>query len=321
MYNIFIGVCLTVMLIMDTCLCRQSENESVSMNESPFSEGSHSFSTFIISSRLPDYMKDVDDLTFRIPAYDKTSTLPTLIIEPGFFSSTTRLDDLQNLYASYGFLVIGVNNKSHFNLITTSLQPYRDALLQTVRYVVDSQRDKRHDLYGLIDTAAIGISGHSMGGGGTILACNAVSDPYSRYIKAAIAMNPFGKCAGESIRAPILLIASELDSLTNPFMPGVSTSPEDIYASYLSIPANTAKCFALFKGMGHNGIIDRTPLFKTSGKISFYFPTMVSWFKVYLSNDTSYSCYIDMAEQEFAKIKGRFTNKGSIPAYTCTLRE
>jgi hypothetical protein len=124
-----------------------------------------------------------------------------------------------------------------------------------------------------------------------------------------------GKCSGANVNIPALLIASELDSVINPFMPGVSSSPEDIFFSFQSIPDNTVKLIAVFKGMDYNAVVDQSTLLKTSGNAAVFLPIMVAWFKVYLNEDSDYSKYIDTTSQEFSALKARFTSKGSVPEY------
>jgi hypothetical protein len=266
-------------------------------------------------SRLPAYMSSVQNVTFTIPTSGATAPFPTIIIEPGYFSMATNLGDIQNQYASHGFLVIGVNNNAHFNLIASTLEPYRQALLQTVRFAVESSRADTAALSGLVDTLAIGITGHSMGGGGTIRACDSVAHPYNRCIRAAIAINPFGTCRGTNIAVPVALLASDRDSVVNPFMPGVSSSPADIFYSYRTIPRTTTKLFANFDTLTHNAAVDRSVLLASSGNARLFFPTMVSWFKLYLAGDERYAGYLDTAGAGFAEIESRFAGRGEAPAY------
>jgi dienelactone hydrolase len=291
-----------------------ADDQNPSINP-PGENGPCAYSTTDGPASLVAYMSDVQSLTFRIPTTNAHPPFPTIIIEPGFFSLATDLEDVQNQYASHGFLVIGVNNTAHFNLITTNLEPYKAALLQTVRFAIESSRDSANTLFGKVDTTALGISGHSMGGGGAIMACNATADPYNRYIKSAIAMNPYGKCSCANITAPICLIASQNDSITNPFMWGLSAKPENVYFSYQSAPSTTIKLFTIFKDMDHNGVVDANLFLSTSGNAQLFLPTMVAWFKVYLARDNRYQIYLDTTGTGYAALKSRFIGTGDVPAY------
>jgi|GEM_PF-2962022 len=282
---------------------------------SPSKKGPCSYAITRKTSGFPSYMSSVKKINVRIPSSNSRAPFPTIIIEPGFFSSEDNLDDIQNHYATHGFLVIGTNNTTHYKINTSSLDQYAGALLQTVRYAIESNRKASSILYGMIDTNAIGISGHSMGGGGTLMACDSITDKYNRYIKAAVAMNPFGKCQGTNIRIPVLLTASEHDSVLIRHMPGVSSSASDIYYSFQSIPEQTDCLFALFKNMKHNSTVDRKFFLSTSGNAPVFLPTMISWFKVHLANDNNYISYLDTAGTGYSSIKSRFSSKGEIPAY------
>ncbi len=280
---------------------------------SPLKPGPVHYTTTTVETGFPLYMQNVAGITYRIPQTDKP--LPAIIIEPGFFSSTTQLDDVQNRLASHGFLVIGVNNTSHFNLITTNLDPYKLALLETVQYVLQSTIESSHSLYEKVDTSAIGIMGHSMGGGGVIMACDSVTATFNKYIKTAIAMNPYGKCSGSNISIPMMLFSSDLDSTVNPFMSDGAASPENVYFSFNSMKSGKAKLFANFKSMDHNGVVDTTLLLATSGNASLFLPTIVAWFKTYLLADKNYQVYLQVESEQFKSLKDRFAVHGIVPAY------
>jgi dienelactone hydrolase len=280
---------------------------------SPVKAGPYHYVISNSDTGFPSYMQNVSSITCRIPQADKP--LPVIIVEPGFFSSITQLDDVQNRLASHGFLVIGVNNTSHFNLITTNLDPYKLALLETVQYAFQSTAESSHPLHGKVDTSAIGIMGHSLGGGGVLMACDSITASYNKYIKTAIAMNPYGKCSGSNIKIPVMLFSSDLDNIVNPFMPGGAASPENVYFSFNSIKSGKAKLFANFKNMDHNGVIDTTQLFATGGNAGLFLPTIVAWFKTYLAMENSYQVYLNAESEQFKSLKDRFIVHGTVPSY------
>jgi hypothetical protein len=154
-----------------------------------------------------------------------------------------------------------------------------------------------------------------MAGGGAVMACDSTANEYNRYIRCAVAMNPFGDINGTSITVPIMFISSENDATVNPFMPGVSSSPSSVYSSFNSVPASTVKAFANFNDMDHNGVVNKDIFLATSGNASVFLPIMLSWFKVYLNGDTDYAKYLDENSLEFSRFENRFTSKGNIPAY------
>jgi hypothetical protein len=281
----------------------------------PAEKGPYSFSREQSDSVLPSYMKDVQFFNVRVPETKSNTQLPLIILEPGFFASTTALDDVADFYASHGFIVFCVSNVSQFDLITTSINVYALTLLQMIRYAIEISRDSSNKLFNRIDTSRIGITGHSMAGGGTLMVCDSVTNSFNKYIKSAVAMNPFGNVSGPDIRMPILIIASEKDSTVNPFMHGVSASPTSIYASYESLPQGTVKAFANFKDMNHNAVADFNIFLPTSGNANLFLPTMLSWFKVYLTGNSKYEAYLDPEKAEFSSLESRFITVGNIPGY------
>lgn len=292
-----------------------TNNESEFKSNSPFSIGPFEYSEKVIDTTFPDYMEEVKEIDIRYPISSSLKPYPTIIIEPGFFSESTDLEDIKNRYASHGFLVIGMTNTSHYKLITTSLEPYRIAIEQTIKYAIECNRDSANLLFGLIDTNAIGISGHSMGGGGVLMVCNSDSSTMRSYVKSAIAMNPFGNCDASNIDIPIFIFSSDKDKVINPFMIGKTSKPEDIYSSFESLPMTTERLFSNYKDMDHNGVVDYKLILPTSGNAETFLPAMICWFKVHLSNDTTFAKYLDEKANEFEELKSCFTSHEDVPDY------
>ncbi len=290
-----------------------NEDDINSELNSPFSNGSFEFSNRV-DTVFPSYMEDVQEIDIRIPKSDSNKPFATIIVEPGFFSTSTDLENVKDRYASHGFLVVGVTNTSHYKLISTSLDPYKLALDQTIQYLLELNNLSSSSLFGLIDTNAIGVSGHSMGGGGVIMLCNS-SSQYSKYVKTAIAMNPFGNCDASNISIPIYMFSSDKDNVINPFMLGKTSKPEDIFESFKTLSSSTVRLFANYKDMDHNGVVDFKLILPTSGNADVFLPTMLSWFKVYLENDNSFEKYLKKSEAEFLKLSSSFISHGEVPEY------
>jgi hypothetical protein len=147
------------------------------------------------------------------------------------------------------------------------------------------------------------------------MACDSIDDAYNKYIKTAIAMNPYGMCNGANVKIPMMLVASDLDNAINPFMPGVNASTANVFSSFNTLGNCGKKLFANFKNMDHNGVVDSTFFLSTSGNAELFLPSMISWFKVYLANDRSFEKYLDLKSNEFKYISSRFVEKDTIPAY------
>lgn len=258
----------------------------------------------------------IDDLTYRIPYTNISTPLKTVIIQPGFFARTSRMDDLQNMLASHGYLVIGVNNDSHFNLITTELTPYKVSFEETIKHILDENSRDTSLLFTLIDTNAIALCGHSMGGGGVFLTMNDTLSLSSKVIKTAVAMNPFGTNRGENIEVPFMAFACENDEVFNPFMPGHTSKPESVYSCFETIRFSTEKLFMNYADLDHNAVCDFNLFLPTSGKTDLFYASIVSWFKVHLSDDLRYRDYLESDSEKFKTISDRFIAKGEVPAYS-----
>jgi hypothetical protein len=293
------------------------ENKTFQPYCSPDKKGPHAFINTKEKNVLPLYMYNVKDITYRIPIQSNSiqPPFPTIIFEPGFFAHCKNYNDLLDYFASHGFLVIGVDNKSHRKLITRTLEAYHYALLETLQFVIKCNSDENSQLFRLIDTNAIGLSGHSMGGGGALRACNSTFISLTKYIAAIIAMNPYGKVTADNITIPTLLFASSRDNACNPCMKSGTASPENVYLSYKSIPVSTNKLFANFNGMDHNAVRDYTIFFATSGNAFTFMPLMLAWFKIYLLKDNRYSTWIEISGMGYDSLKTRYAPKNMVPAY------
>jgi hypothetical protein len=67
--------------------------------------------------------------------------------------------------------------------------------------------------------------------------------------------------------------------------------------------------------MKHNALVDENVLLPSSGNAAIFLPSMVSWFKVHLSNDQDYRVYLSTASPEFAVLESRFVMSGDVPGY------
>jgi Cellulose binding domain/Dienelactone hydrolase family len=163
--------------------------------------------------------------------------------------------------ASFGFVVIGVETNSPNDFDTargTELLAALDYLTQksSVRSRVDPNR--------------LSVVGHSMGGGGAMVA--AVNRPS---LKAAIGLAPFmpsGNLATDHV--PTLLVAGQSDTT-------VTTSM--VTTLYNSAPAATEKGYMEFAGAGHG--FYTSPNNRTTR-------VMIPWFKIFVDNDTRYSQFL-----------------------------
>jgi predicted esterase len=87
-------------------------------------------------------------------------------------------------------------------------------VLQCLQWIVDQNADDESEYYGIVNTAKIGLAGHSQGGGAIIKAGD--GEPNGFDITATIAMNPYGPSWVRSGNqdAPMFIIGGSEDTTT-----------------------------------------------------------------------------------------------------------
>ena len=148
--------------------------------------------------------------------------------------------------ASHGFVVMMVDTAAN-GAANTGVQPPARAtgLMEAVTTLKGENTRSGSPLVGKLDTARIAIMGHSMGGGGTLLAANTHPE-----LKAAIGLCPWNPG-----------VTYPTDTVPSLFFDGtadVLVSPAAATAEYQSIPTTTPKVYAEFNGGTH--FVANTPL-------------------------------------------------------------
>ncbi len=135
---------------------------------------------------------------------------PIVAFGHGFFMQTGYyLSHFRHL-ASHGFVVIAPQfpDVQHSELA--------DDLLFCVQYLRQQHTTPGSMFRGLIDTASVGLSGHSMGGGASLLAASRDIRVKVAVPLAAAETNPSAIAAMGSIRGVVYLIAGASDGITPP---------------------------------------------------------------------------------------------------------
>lgn len=138
---------------------------------------------------------------------------PAISFGHGWITAVTRyLGTLEHL-ASWGYFVIA--SKSYGGLFPDH-SAFADDLRWCLTYLEDQDADPGSWLHEQVDTAAFGVSGHSMGGGASILA--AERDSRIRIVAnmAAAETNPSAIAAIAGVQVPVFLIAGDEDSIAPP---------------------------------------------------------------------------------------------------------
>ena len=138
---------------------------------------------------------------------------PAISFGHGWITAATRYQSTLEHLASWGYFVIA--SKSYGGLFPDH-SAFADDLRWCLTYLEDQDADPGSWLHEQVDTAAFGVSGHSMGGGASILA--AERDSRIRVVAnmAAAETNPSAIDAIAGVQVPVFLIAGDDDSIAPP---------------------------------------------------------------------------------------------------------
>lgn len=188
----------------------------------------------------------------------------TVAICPGFTATQSSIAWIGRRMASHGFVVMTINTNSTLD------QPASRAtqLMAALRYLTNSSNST---VRARIDAGRLGVAGHSMGGGGTLMAAR--DNPS---LKAAVPMTPWSQTKSFStVRVPTLVVGAENDSVA----PVASHS----IPFYTSLPASLDKAYAELNNASHFAPNStNTPI----GRYS------VAWVKRFMDNDTRYEPFL-----------------------------
>lgn len=201
--------------------------------------------------------------------YPRTSGRYGLIaISPGFTATEGSVAWLGQKLASHGFVAIVINTN------TTLDQPAGRA--RQLRAALDHARTRASStVRGRIDATRQAVAGHSMGGGGSLIA--AEDDPT---LKAAFPLTPWNLTSSfSSVRVPTMIFGADGDTIAP-----VASHARPFYAS---IPSSTKKAYAELNGATHFAPNVRNEAIGRYG---------VAWMKRFMDADTRYSTFLCGAE-------------------------
>jgi dienelactone hydrolase len=160
------------------------------------------------------------------------------------------------------------------------------SLLSALETCLGENTREGSPIKGKLDENHLGVSGWSMGGGGTLIA--AAQNPKGQ-IKAAVSFAAWGPRGGEMSKVPSLMFEATADPL--------AASMSDGY--YAAMPDDVPKMLFEVQGSSHNVANDPA---NHDGIIGRY---GLAWWKVYLEGDERYKKFLtapppDIVTQKFA---------------------
>jgi len=211
--------------------------------------------------------------TIYFPA-NKGEDFPGVAISPGFLETQENMSWWGNHLASHGFAVLTLDT----NEVRDDPSLRADALMAAIAVLRNESDRMGGTLRGKILKDRMAIMGHSMGGGGTLIAASAHSDE----LKAAIPFTPW-RLDGDfsAISIPTLVIAGENDRIApvaDHALPHFESLSEDIPKMYLEI-----------KNGNHFIANTGVDLFTANIDVHDLVGSMaVAWLKLFVDGDESY---------------------------------
>jgi len=206
---------------------------------------------------------------------------PAISFGHGFLTNPERYQGTLEHLATWGYFVMAT--RSGLELFPNHAE-YAQDLSHCLTYLESENADPASPLFGQVDTARFGLSGHSMGGGASVLATAA--DPRVKALAnlAAAETNPSAVDAAAAMTIPVRLIAGDEDGIAPPAQ---HTIP--IYEN-----ANAPRQLPMILGGYHCGFLDDPPaFFCDSGSISLDVQLaltrrlLTEFFHLYLYEDQS----------------------------------
>ncbi len=186
---------------------------------------------------------------------------------PGFTATQSSIAVMGRRLATHGFVVITINTNATGDFPASRATQLIAALNRVAGLTTGI-------VAGKVDTNRRGVTGHSMGGGGALIA--AKNNPS---LKGAVGLAPWSSDKSfTNNRVPAQITVGSGDTIAAP-------GPHSI-TFYNSIPATTPKLLAVTRGEDHS-FPQENPADQPSSKYQ------IAWFKRFGDSDTRYTQFLD----------------------------
>lgn len=196
------------------------------------------------------------------PTDTSQGTFAAVAIVPGYTATWAAEGAWMGPWlASFGFVVIGIDSNGRNDFDTAR----GTQLLAALDYLT-----QRSSVRGRVDAKRLAVMGHSMGGGGALVAAQQRPS-----LKAAVGLAPFKPSGPPSAdRVPTMVIAGQRDG---------TFTPSYVDGLYRAIPAATEKAYLEFAGAGHAFPTRPNPL---------QMRLVIPWLKSFTDHDTRYHQFL-----------------------------
>jgi dienelactone hydrolase len=202
--------------------------------------------------------------TIYFPTDTSQGTFAGMVIAPGFTETQSAISWLGPRLASFGFVIFTINTNSTSDNPTTRSTEMLAAL--------DFLTSSSSGVASRVDANRLGVSGHSMGGGGTLEASVKRGS-----LKAAVPMDPWdqnNKSFSTDV-VPTLIIAAQNDN--------IAPVAQHAKVFYNSFSASLQKMYVELAGAGHN-VTNSANVTQAQFEVAFL--------KRFLDNDTRYTQFL-----------------------------
>lgn len=218
----------------------------------------------------PD-VAEYGDATIYYPL-NTESTIGAVAISPGFTERQRHINWWGPRLASHGFAVLVFDTNAPRD--TPNLRG--DALMAAIAVLQSENQRNGGPLAGRVNVDKMAVMGHSMGGGGALLAANQFSD----VIKAAIPFTPWLPDGNFSdVSVPTLIIAGSADR--------IAPAADHAWPHFQSIPDSTPKVYLEISGGDH--FLANSGQHRDHATIGRY---GIAWLKLYVDGDERYRQFL-----------------------------
>lgn len=276
------GTLLLVGLTLHACTTLPSNRSDYALIDDVSRQGPHQIRAY---TGMPDAL-EYADATIYYPL-NSAGLLGGVAIAPGFTERQRHINWWGSRLATHGYAVIVLDTNDPRDRPEVRAQ----ALMAAVSTLRAEGERQNSPLFGRVDASRMAVMGHSMGGGGALLAANAYSDELSAAIPFT-SWQPDGNFS--DVRVPTLVIAGEADE--------IAPVAEHAWPHYLSIPAGTPKAFVELEDGDH---------FVANNSASSLHSLMgrygIAWLKLHMDGDERYRRFFtDAARQPDAASLSRY---------------